>query len=125
MNGVHRITWNDLSDYWFTNLWDGDSVYINSKLYRYISFRIRGDIGGEDFTIWLHDNINEASFAITDYANVTASWQQVDIPLKDFVAKGLDITHLKSVVFDFSVVPSGTIWIDDIELRGFQHPPIL
>jgi len=124
-NGTHRITWDDLGDYWYSDLWDRDSVYTDGSPYRNLSFRIKGEQGGEKFMVRMKDGSKEVDLAITDYVNVTTSWQQVDIPLKDFVAEGLDTTRLRSVIFYFSVAPSGTIWIDDVKLHGFQHPPIL
>jgi endoglucanase len=66
---------------------------------RYLTFRVRGEKGGEEFTVVLRDGTErdgaegyQSSVDITDYCAVTTDWQTVAIPLSDFPRTGVNWT---------------------------------
>jgi len=122
--GVHKIRWTNNSSYWFTNLWDEVSVSQGTDIscYERLTFKIRGETGGENFSIELQDIAHGINFnkkvEISAYASITNQWQEVSIPLKDFVVNGVWKTHARSLIFNFNKTISGTIYIDDVKLKS-------
>ncbi len=106
----------------FTNL-------VNTDISRtkFLSFKVRGFSGGEKFNIKLRPNPVTAHVSITDYVTVSQQWQQVLIPLTDFVnlittgslSGGTTTSNADQLIFEFNhdlLAPfSGTIYLDDIK----------
>jgi hypothetical protein len=95
---------------------------LDASDYNTLSFRIKGDSGGEKPNIYLDDGTNaeyeyiDNHVDIENYATITTSWQEVNIPLIDFVKQGIDISRLNAlkIVFEWEDM-EGTIYIDDIQ----------
>ena len=103
--------------------------------YNYLTFRVKGAVGGELFKAELHhanydytqavgyNNNYRAEVYVTDYLDggVTTGWQKVVIPLDAF-ANITDRTAMKELVFTFEntqsvqngAPTSGTVYIDNI-----------
>jgi hypothetical protein len=80
-----------------------------------LSFRIRGEQGGERPNVYLDDGNHRWGVDIEQYTAVTTSWQTVTIPLADIAEYGVDLTHLEQIQFAFEWEKmSGTIFLDDI-----------
>ncbi len=122
-NGIYRISYggnigeikayaSDLFSYagWTTNLGGIDCSQCKT-----LSFKVRGNEGGERPNIYLDDGNFRWSVDIEKYASITKDWKTVTIPLKDFAEYGVDLTHLAELqmVFEWDKM-SGTIYIDDI-----------
>lgn len=96
--------------------------------YKYLSFRVKGESGGEYFKIQLKNAgadaaRNSAYLYISDYLDggVTAGWQKVNIPLEAFV--NLDsLANVTEIAFVFEGAQSsnngsptsGVIYLDNI-----------
>ena len=117
---------------WYASmLWD-NAEFLDAANYEYLSFRIKGDVGGEDFRIQLQYGepagggpgpLSEIDSA--DYFTITDEWQLVNIPLTAFL--GLDKTKLRAVafvwVYENLSVKSGAIYIDNLTLsKGWTKP---
>jgi hypothetical protein len=83
-----------------------------------LQFRIRGNKGGERPNIYLEDGVVHRCVDIAKYNKVATEWSDVSIPLADFAAKGVDLTHVEGleVIFEWNE-SSGTVWLDDIWFR--------
>lgn len=92
---------------------------VDVSSYNTLSFWIKGKVGGEKPNIYLDDGRNaeyaESYLDMEKYAQVATSWQRVDIPLMDFVKRGVDISRLNmlKLVFEWDDA-EGVIYIDDI-----------
>jgi RHS repeat-associated protein len=90
-----------------------------------LSFRIRGEAGGETPNVYLADGNFRWGVNVEDYAPVTTSWQSVSIPIADVAGYGVDLTHLAEVEFAFEWEEmSGTVYLDDIRLGPAVPTPI-
>ncbi|MEA3305709.1 MAG: discoidin domain-containing protein [Candidatus Omnitrophota bacterium] len=104
---------------WRTVLRDVDASHCNS-----LSFAIKGANGGESPHIYLTDTQYGRAFVeLNKYKEVTTSWQDVNIPLLDFIKQGVDVNSLKElhIVFEWQYA-SGTIYIDDIRFDNAEFP---
>lgn len=100
----------------------GAYIMILADLSEYgtMTFMIKGENGGERFTIGMNDAISnerEDMVAIGSInrflpGGVTRDWQIVKINMSEFF--GPDLTKVMSLVFDINEESSGTIWIDDL-----------
>ncbi len=87
-----------------------------------LSFRVRGEAGGERFQVRLADldhQATETSVALGDVGafiqgGVSTEWQTVRISLAPF-AEVLDLTQMASVALEVRHVAEGAVYIDDIE----------
>jgi len=118
VSGAHHISWQTSISYWYSVLFNGLVSDTDVSRYKYLSFRIKSSSSAKDFVVRLEDNQNRFDINIKDYAALSGTWQYINIPLGDFVAKGLDATHLRSIAFLFNKDASGEIWFDDM---GFSR----
>ena len=81
-------------------------------------FRIRGAHGGERPTVYLDDGIARWGVPLARDAAPTREWRSVAVPLAEFAAHGVDLSHLERVqiVFEWEAM-SGTVYVDDLALR--------
>ena len=95
-----------------------DLMWLDASEYDTLSLRIKGAKGGEEPNVYLSDGFIRKFVNIEDYVPITASWQKVDIPLKDFAVQGVNITSLSyfQVVFEWEEM-NGTIYLDDIQFH--------
>lgn len=132
-DGCHKLSWispdpNDVP-YWHTtagfysDLSGTDPVY-----YNYLYFKIKGAGGGENFRIDYHTYYNHVTVDSRDCLTVTTAWKEVYIPVKLFTDQGVSRTDFNALAFRFGgagYTASGTIYIDDVELRYIEHPPVI
>lgn len=94
--------------------------YFDARPFSYLSFWVRGQRGGERFTIKLADRTwieKEDSVAVGEISTylpkgVTTTWQEVLIPLSS--ARNLDLQTLGGLTIDFSAPGQHTIYLDDV-----------
>ncbi len=118
--GEHLISWNSLTDYWYSVLAAGTNV-LNAGVADTLTLRVRGGAGHEAFRVQIEDHDSTASVGITNYVPIYTLSQRTDIPLRDFA--GIDPAKLKKLTLLFSEIPAGTIWIDDIRMT--KHGPVI
>jgi|GEM_PF-1189054 len=88
---------------------------IDASANTFLRLKIKGQDGGEKPNIYLADGTTRRGVDLRKYTSVTTDWQDVYIPLQDFVRQGVDLTHLEELQFVFEWEPmSGTIYLDDI-----------
>ncbi len=129
---VHKVQWN-VWGWWATRLnSDLDLDGLNATNFNYLTFDIRGGVGGESYHIILEDIPdgsvdvkNDTEFTavnISDYINISKNWTTVYIPLYDFIYQSengmpwyhLDVSRLKGLKFIFDIIDNGTIFFDNI-----------
>ena len=98
--------------------------------YKYVSFWVKGEVGGEIFKVELKNNSasrNKAYVYLTDYLNIgiASHWQKVLIPLRAFANLG-DWTNMKEFCITFEnsaneLHPSGTVYVDDIIFGSLEE----
>jgi hypothetical protein len=94
---------------------------LNISQFRYFSFSVKGEKGGETFEVGLRDKKDkEMRVKIEDVASVTTEWQTVKIPLSSFT--GVDTTSMNNFHFAFAAKTKGRISIDDIKFTGAGEP---
>ena len=103
---------------------------VDLSSYRYISFRVKGEAGGEIFKVELKNNSasrNMAYVYLTDYlaTGITTDWQKVVIPLRAFANLG-DWTNMKEFCITFEnsaneLHLSGTVYVDDIIFGSLEE----
>ena len=97
--------------------------FFDAKPYAYLSFWIRGQVGGERFMVKLSDRSwveKEDSLELGEIrkflpSGVSRNWQEVLIPLKD--AASLDLASLGGLTLLFHSKGQSTIYIDDISFK--------
>jgi hypothetical protein len=122
--------WSD--DFVYTSYLCAGTDYLDASDYRYLSFRVKGERGGEDFYIRIEyydpiaevirDNIKEVHSS--DYVSITNEWQQVNIPLINLV--GLEKKKLKTVKIIFRQnlsVPKGILYLDNLAFTKVREKP--
>ena len=127
-NGGLKLQWDHLTDYWYTlvarNITPSGPVtlvYADLSAYSHLSVDVKGLAGGEDFKIKLEDITGSATVDLSTYANLTTSFQTVQIPLSIF--SGLNLTQMKAIVFLFNTQSAGTIEVDNLEVVDLVTPP--
>ncbi len=115
----------------FCGLWlkfypeaDGTRRFLDATPYRFLSFWIKGQRGGEDFDFDLTDEAHQDKEdpALTRHLRaylpkgVTAQWQEVQIPLEDFGK--LDLGRLTELTFKFRVLGDYRFYIADLALQS-------
>lgn len=101
-----------------------------------LSFWIRGDMGGEAFSVGLKDRVidrtgnplqaTEVKLPISAYhpaGAITSAWTEVRIPLRDFADRGVRMTELDNLSFTNLAAGGGTITVDDIAFLGDEFKP--
>ena len=106
---------------WYTLLGGLDVSHLNT-----LSFWVKGQTGGERFTVGFIDEKRKQFEIDAVYAGpvqrflereVTTQWQEVKIPLSR-VATEIDLTNLSAVVFWFQYQGGGTIYVDDMIFKS-------
>jgi hypothetical protein len=94
---------------------------IDVSTYTYVSFMVKGTGTEKSFRFWLVSKGGGNTFVFTvNYSTITASWQEIKIPLSHF--PGVDKTKLQEIdfIFDHAYLEqkgypyTGTIYIDNI-----------
>ncbi len=93
--------------------------FFNAKPFGYLSFWIRGQTGGETFTVKMADGAwvaKEDSLPLGELRKylpngVNRNWQEVLIPLTD--AAALDLENFGGLTFLFSTPGQSVIYVDD------------
>ncbi|HOW28518.1 MAG TPA: carbohydrate binding domain-containing protein [Elusimicrobiota bacterium] len=101
--------------------WGGWGVPLkgmNVSQYRYLSFSLKGNKGGENFEVGLRDTAGqEKKFPVAKFADVSSQWQQILIPLSDFA--GLNLSSLDNINFGFTGDKGfGMVYIDNLSFEG-------
>ncbi len=124
--GAMVFVWdNRPNKYWYTAL-SKNPAFMNLTPYRYLSFRVKGKLGGEDFKLHIsisHTGGFEREVRLSNYVTVkpdnqlATDWQTVRIPLTDLVSPNF-MAQAASITFNFdNPRPSNateTIFVDDI-----------
>lgn len=102
--------------------WASPLSGINCSRCETLEFRLRGEAGGENATIYLDDGNFRWGLELAKFVDVTTDWQKVTIPIDSYAEAGVDMTHLDKihVVFEGGEM-SGTIYLDDIQLGEAVH----
>jgi len=119
--------------------------YLNLKPYKFISFWIRGEVGGENLNIGIADREHFAkgstyrSLPINRYVpdgRITSKWKQAFVPMEYFKVNWSEIETI-TINFDSYVFENGegegVIYLDDLafyselpsgeEQKGYPHFP--
>ena len=95
---------------------------VNASQARNLQFRVRGQVGGERFNVYLDDGTTRKSVDSAKYFEITKAWKDVSIPLEVFGKQGVDLSHLEELQFVFEWKPmSGTVYLDDIRLSQLEQ----
>jgi hypothetical protein len=95
-----RVNITDKSDWWTARLVVRSWMSMDFSHFQpsgRLEFDVKGNDGGEKFTIGFADSISEtdeediATVPITDYTAVTTDWQHISIPLSDISAANSDV----------------------------------
>lgn len=101
-------------------MWGTDLNELDISAAKKLSLWIKGVKGGEEFEMHFKDEDgNEAGVDVARYLKVTKDWQELIIPLTDFVK--INFNNLRSLTLIFRGKPeevSGMIYIDDIVFEG-------
>jgi len=98
-------------------------VYFDAEGYRYLSFWVKGEEGGEDFTIkladkkWIAKQDSIAVGSIADFlpGGVNTEWQEVLVPLHSDDA--LDWRQLGGLTLDFAKPGTHVVYVDDVSFK--------
>ena len=104
----------------FFDMRQAQRKYFDATPFAYLSFWVKGQAGGEVFTIKLADQNwiqKEDSISIGDtrqflLRGVTTEWTEVLIPLAR--VKQLDLKNLGGITLDFTTPGQQTVYIDDL-----------
>lgn len=112
-----------------------ERVLLDARSFKYLTFSVRGDQGGENIVLQMADRIwekKEDSLPIGSLASflpagkIKKTWQQAYIPLSQMSMR-LDISELASIVFRVEGNGAGQIHIKDLafsESKGTKIAPI-
>lgn len=97
--------------------------FFDARQYGYLSFWIRGQVGGERFQVKMSDRSwveKEDSLELGEIRKflpdgVSRNWQEVLVPLN--AAAALDLSNLGGVSLQFHSVGPTTIYIDDLSFK--------
>jgi len=110
-----EIQYQDV-DWYASNVWDG-TTYADISDYEYLTFIIKGVLGGESMAVELQYGANSISSVI--FSATTTAWQEVTIPLSNF--SGLDKSAIKAISMVFQ--GGGSIFLDDLRFGKTASPP--
>ncbi|MEW6534003.1 MAG: RHS repeat-associated core domain-containing protein [Candidatus Auribacterota bacterium] len=108
-----QVSWNSTSDYFYSIL-ARDGVNADLSNFENLEFDIKGNSGGENFSVVLRCSNGFYRLALSSYLTTATSWATVSIPIADFVNLGADITELISLNIEFNQQSSGSCWLDNI-----------
>lgn len=108
---------------YYTLLNQIDGEYFDLSWYDKISFKVKGEKGGETFEIgmadrnWLTIGDSVKAGPVEKYlpGGITTEWQEVMIPLTDFGL--LDLTQMGSFVINFHKRQEGVLYVDDLKFH--------
>lgn len=90
--------------------------------YGYLRFMLRTSAAGQKFMVGLNDGTLEPKLWISSYVTAGAAWQQVTIPVADFVATSptFNTSSVQSFTIEFSTNidaanTSGNVFLDNLE----------
>jgi carbohydrate binding protein with CBM30 domain len=121
----------------FCGLWlkfyreaDATRRFLDATPYRFLSFWMKGEKGGEDFDFDLTDEAHQDKEdpALTRHLHaylpkgVTTQWQEVQIPLADF--HGLDLSRLAQLTLKFTARGDYRFYIEDLTLKHGESAPV-
>ncbi len=98
--------------------------YVDATDYEFLSFRIKGTLGAEQFTVKLADERQiekEDAIALGTIdeflpGGVTTDWQEVLVPLKG--DHGLTLDRLGGLTLDFDQPGKATVFVDNVALKS-------
>ena len=100
-----------------------DREYLDVSEYRYLSFWVKGEKGGERFAIKISDkrlieledsvNVGETSEFLLD--GITQRWQEILVPISRL--SNLDKTQLGGITLEFNATGNHKVYVDDISLK--------
>jgi len=101
-----------------------------------LSFWIKGDVGGEEYSVGLKDSVadrlgnplqaTEVKLPVAKYhpgGAISSEWAGVVIPLREFAEKGVRLTAIDNISFTNTRAGGGTIYIDDIAFLNDDFKP--
>ncbi len=97
--------------------------FLNIVDHQYLSFFVKGEEGGENFSVqaadpnWFKKDDSRSAGVCDKFmkGSVTTQWQEVVIPWSQF---NLGSNEASTIVFNFTVPGKGTIFIDDINFKS-------
>ena len=97
--------------------------FIDARQYRFLTFHVKGENGGEDFDVgladrhWFTKEDTKLIGSVRDFLlqGVTQQWQQVRVPLSKSL--GLQLNDLRSLSF-ICRSGNGRFYIDDLRLEN-------
>lgn len=102
--------------------------FLDASPYRFLSFWIKGQKGGEDFDLQLADSTGQqhedATRPLHAYLRrgVTTEWQEVLIPLADF--RGLDLRQLVQVTLNFTTPGDYRFYLEDVAFKSEKRDAV-
>jgi len=86
--------------------------------YQVLEMRLRGQEGGEKPNVYLGDGVVKRGLDVEKYSGISTGWAVVCLPLADFAARGIDLTHVENMEMTFEWDRmSGSLWVDDVGFR--------
>lgn len=97
--------------------------YFDASDYAYLSFWVRGESGGESFTVqladktWIRkqDSVRQGEVADFLKGGVTTKWQEVLVPLHH--QDGLNLHELGGLTLNFQSPGKAVIFVDDVSFK--------
>lgn len=130
-----RIDWTELGGRYILKFDD----YLNATKYSFLAFRVGQSFESnniinqkQDFTIIIHDTTQSTSLPVSylqsipypdvfeneNNFNPITVLQTVFLPVNQLSWQGINISQITSLEFVFDLIPSGTVYIDDIQLTN-------
>ncbi len=105
-------------------------AWFDSRPYRYLSFWIKGESGGEPLEIKLADRVwvdkeDAVSLGPIDRfleGGIRREWQEVLVPLGG--SHRLDWSQLGALTLEFPAVGQHTIYVDDVTFKSGREAPV-
>ncbi|MFH1653466.1 MAG: RHS repeat-associated core domain-containing protein [Pseudomonadota bacterium] len=123
-NKVHRISFGGSigKDYGLGGggfsyaIWETKLKGLDVRGLDHLELNIRGEKGGEKPNFYLSDGVTRVCIRSSELPTIKDEWGEVQLPLKLFEEKGVDLSHLESlqVVFEWEE-QSGSIYIDNLK----------
>jgi len=123
--GTRHIIWNANTSYWYSLLFGAPQSGMDITLYKYLSFKIKSRDVDKNFSVRIESAGNKIDINIKDYVQLAGEWQYVNIPILDFILRGLDTSTVRSIAFAFNKDASGEIWFDNLRLSRQRLAPFV
>ena len=99
-------------------IWETDLLGFDTRQYKDLIIRIRGEKGDEKPNIYLSDGTTRQTVRAKEISPITTEWLDIHIPLQWYSYKGVDLSHVEKLQFDFEWEEmSGTIYISQIKFE--------